>query len=167
MKQFSIFTDGSCYYQIRRGGYGIYIVEGCISDIYFSDPKESYQFRCGYDNTTISRMELRAIIEAVRWISDRKESCSAIIYSDSEYIVNALKNGSLLRWKNEGWTCKNRDLWIELDNLLKEIRHIPLKIKHTRGHRKDLDNPIAFGNAVADDLANYKTQKQYIKDIIK
>ena len=75
-----IFTDGSCYWKIRKGGIGVYIQ---------CDGKE-YFISKGYSNTTISRCELRAFLSALEAVN-KSEPSNVTIWSDSEYVVNGTK----------------------------------------------------------------------------
>ena len=57
-----IYTDGSAHYKDKMGGLGVYIKFGTGSNI-----KEKIISK-GYSNTTNNRMELRAVIEAMKAI---------------------------------------------------------------------------------------------------
>ena len=64
--------------------------------------------------------ELTAVLEGLKAL---KEPCAVELFSDSQYIVNALNNGWLRDWKRRGWKrrdgeLKNPELWQELDGLL-------------------------------------------------
>lgn len=42
-----------------------------------------------------------------------------IIYSDSQYVVNSINNGSAVKWfKERDYTKKNLDIWVEILDLL-------------------------------------------------
>ena len=66
-------------------------------------------------------MELTA---AIKGLSALKEACEVTLYSDSQYLVNAINKGWLAGWKSRGWRkadkseVLNPDLWRELDALL-------------------------------------------------
>ena len=74
-------------------------------------------------NTTNNRMELTAVIVA---LSSLKQPCNVELYSDSAYVVNAIKQGWLENWKNNGWIgsdkkqVKNIELWQSLDLLMQK-----------------------------------------------
>lgn len=127
-----IYTDGACRGNPGPGGWGAIILL-----------KEKRQEISGNEEyTTNNRMELKAVIEAIKHIKHLK--CKTIeIYSDSAYVVNAVKNGWLKRWKWNGWKTrademvKNQDLWKEMDKLLSEHRINIVKIK---GHSGDKHN---------------------------
>jgi ribonuclease HI len=77
-------------------------------------PKRSYGVE---KETTNQRMELRAAIEGLQHLQDPTR---VRLYSDSAYILNAMNEGWLARWEQNGWKTakkkpvKNADLWREL-----------------------------------------------------
>ena len=97
--------------------------------------------------TTNNRMELRAVIEAVRAL---KAACSIKIHTDSAYVCNAFHQGWLNNWKANGWKTsskrdvENQDLWRELQDALSAHSYAFVKVK---GHS---DNPL---NNRCDELA--------------
>ena len=107
----TIYTDGACSGNPGAGGWGaILMCDG---------KKKEYS---GFDpETTNNKMELTAVIVA---LSKLKKPCDVELYSDSAYVVNALNQGWLENWKNNGWRgadkkpVKNIDLWEKLDELL-------------------------------------------------
>lgn len=146
----TVFTDGSCYWKIRKGGVGVYIV---------SSDKE-YFYQKGYSETTISRCELRAFLTALELL-DNKKHILATVYSDSQYVVNNTLN-NLREWFLNDWKgCENADLWKKVKKQLDNRRNLRIKLKWIKGHSKDLTNPINYGNAVADMLADYKQFEEY------
>jgi len=65
-------------------------------------------------------MELFGAISALKAL---KEPCEVELYTDSQYIVNAINKGWLESWKAKNWKrkggeLKNIDLWQELDGLI-------------------------------------------------
>jgi len=79
MQLIIIYTDGSCNYNPGSGGYGFILK-------YKNYRKEIFQ---SFKKTTNNRMELLAIIIALESLNNVKNKI--IIYSDSKYIVNAIK----------------------------------------------------------------------------
>jgi ribonuclease HI len=74
----------------------------------------------GERETTNNRMELTGVISALEIL---KRPCEVALYTDSQYIVNAINNGWLRSWKQKGWRrkdgeLKNPELWQRLDELL-------------------------------------------------
>lgn len=85
MKQVEIFTDGACSGNPGPGGWGAVLR-------YNGHEKE---ISGGEANTTNNRMELSAVINALALL---KEPCKVTLYSDSQYVCNALKLG----WAKSG-----------------------------------------------------------------
>lgn len=157
-KEITIFTDGSCYAKDpeKRGGFGVYIQW---------EDKE-FTIQKGYKNTTISRMELRAILYALRAVKV-DQVVTVYLYSDSEYSVKMIQE-KIFDWKNNllEFQFENFDL---LDAIFKEIqkhRLMRLKLKWIPGHQKDYENPLTQGNFIADQLASYKQFKEYEIDLV-
>lgn len=149
-----IFTDGSCNSKSRYGGYGVFVSNGEDEDF----------ISIGYSNTTISRMEMRAILHAIRYIKEHKIPKSTI-YSDSQFCVNSLTKGWVQKWVIANWVgTKNSDIWKQIYEELLTLNGCNISIIHTRGHQKDLTDFIVYGNNVADILADYKNFDKYIID---
>ena len=101
-----IYTDGSCLGNPGNGGWGAVIL---------MDEKE-YKISGGEKDTTNNRMEMKALIEALKWLYKRpgltKEKINEIgvtVYSDSNLLIQTLSQG----WKRKA----NLDLWAEIDKL--------------------------------------------------
>lgn len=110
MKSVTIYTDGACSGNPGPGGWGAILKYGDIEREMSGGEKE----------TTNNRMELMGVIKALEAL---KEPCKAELYTDSQYIVNAINKGWLKGWKAKGWKrkdgeLKNPDLWQRLDKLL-------------------------------------------------
>ncbi len=130
MKIVDIYTDGACSGNPGEGGYGIVM-------LYNGNRKEVNK---GFKMTTNNRMELLAVIDALSLL---KEPCKVRLYSDSKYVVSAIKEGWLIGWIAKNWKnskkepVKNVDLWKEL---------IPLIEKHevefiwVKGHADNVEN---------------------------
>ena len=136
-KLVTIYTDGACSGNPGPGGWGAILM-------YREQKKEL----SGYEpDTTNNRMELRAVIEAVRAL---KASCEISIHTDSAYVCNAFHQNWLNNWQANGWKTsskrdvENQDLWRELLNVLAIHQHQFVKVK---GHS---DNPY---NNRCDELA--------------
>ena len=111
MKKVDIYTDGACSGNPGRGGWAAILVYGAReAELSGFEPQ-----------TTNNRMELTA---AIKGLSALKEACEVTLYSDSQYLVNAINKGWLAGWKSRGWRkadkseVLNPDLWRELDALL-------------------------------------------------
>src|SRR6476646_5666494 len=81
-----MYTDGAARGNPGPGGYGVILMSG-------THRKELSQ---GYKLTTNNRMELRAVIAGLRAL--KKKGMQVTIYSDSQYIVKAIKEGWLNKW---------------------------------------------------------------------
>ena len=105
-----IYTDGACSGNPGPGGWGVFIENsGNVTELSGRD-----------ENTTNNRMELKAVIEALKFFTiDSKLT----IYTDSKYVMDGASRW-IINWKKNNWKTaqkkdvKNKDLWIELDNLL-------------------------------------------------
>ena len=129
-----IYTDGACRGNPGPGGWGAIIL--------FSDKRKEISGCEEY--TTNNRMELKAVIEAIKRVTrklDNTQFKCIEVYSDSAYVVNAVKQGWLKRWKWNGWktrnddAVKNKDLWQELDEMLGQHKINLVKIKGHSGHK--------------------------------
>jgi ribonuclease HI len=90
----------------------------------------------GFRLTTNNRMELMAVIAGLEAI--KKEGIPITIYSDSEYVVNAVEKGWIWNWEKQNFKKKaNPDLWqryIELHHKFKP------KFIWIRGHNGHPEN---------------------------
>ena len=125
-----IFTDGACSGNPGPGGYGILLRYG----------KKEKEISGYCPNTTNNRMEIMAAIVALESL---KEKCSVRIFSDSQYLVNAMTKGWVQRWKANGWMRNrkekaiNPDLWERLLTLCD--RH-EVEFNWIRGHEGHEEN---------------------------
>lgn len=117
----TIYTDGSSRGNPGPGGYGAVLMYG-------DKRKELSQ---GYRRTTNNRMELMGVIAALEAL--KKTGLDITIYTDSQYIVKAVKEGWLNKWlaTNFAKGKKNKDLWVKFYNLYKEHR---IKFVWVKGH---------------------------------
>ena len=110
MKTVNIYTDGACRGNPGIGGWGVLIEFGDTRKEYFG----------GELNTTNNQMELKAAIEGLKAL---KEPCNVNLTTDSKYVMQGITTW-IANWKKNNWksssnkNVKNKDLWIELDNLL-------------------------------------------------
>ncbi len=106
------------------------------------------EIKKAFKNTTNNIMELSAVVEALSLL---KEPCNVELYSDSAYVINAINQKWLHNWKKNNWKTaskskvKNKELWQNLDELLKKHSVKFIKVK---GHS---DNEY---NNRCDELAN-------------
>jgi ribonuclease HI len=106
----TIYADGGANPNPGRGGYGVVL-------LYQGHRKE---LSGGYQWTTNNRME---ILAAIRGLEALKQPCHVTLHSDSRYLVNAMTQGWVQRWRRNGWMrnadeeAKNPDLWEQLYQL--------------------------------------------------
>lgn len=138
MQNISIYTDGSCLGNPGFGGYGAIII----------DHEKEIILRGGEQKTTNNRMELRAIIESLRWVRSHCTGIQVHIFSDSNLYIQSIAKG----WKRK----KNLDLWEEFDEALRATRQKKNEIKWTwvKAHAHNLYN------IKADKVAFAESQKQ-------
>ena len=110
MKQVTIYTDGACSGNPGPGGWGAILKYGA----------HEKELSGGEPSTTNNRMELLGAITALQSLH---EPCQVSLYTDSQYLANAINLGWLRGWKQKGWRrkdgeLKNADLWQTLDGLL-------------------------------------------------
>ena len=96
----NIYTDGACSGNPGPGGYGV-ILE-------FKGHKK--ELSEGYRETTNNRMELLAVIVGLEAL--KQDDLEVTIYSDSQYVVDAVQKGWVWNWiKTSFKGKKNADLW--------------------------------------------------------
>ncbi len=125
MEHIKLYTDGSSRGNPGNGGYGAILLWG-------NHVKELSQ---GYKHTTNNRMELMGVIAGLEAI--KKMEVPVIVYSDSQYIVNAVEKGWLKNWIKTDFKGgkKNPDLWKRYHALAKNFS---IKFVWVKGHA---DNP--------------------------
>lgn len=141
MKQVTIYTDGACSGNPGPGGWGAILKYG---------DKEK-ELSGGAPETTNNRMELMSVIAALEAL---KEPCRVELYSDSQYVVNAVNEGWLTAWQKRGWKrkdgeVKNIDLWITLVPLLETHE---VSFNWVKGHAENEFNNRCDALAVAERL---------------
>lgn len=124
-----IFTDGACSGNPGPGGWGALLRIG--------DKEKELS---GYDPaTTNNRMELMAVIEALRAL---KRPVAARVHTDSQYVQKGISEW-IHGWKRRGWKTadrqpvKNADLWQALDALA--VGH-QIEWLWVRGHAGHVEN---------------------------
>jgi ribonuclease HI len=137
MKKIDIYTDGACRGNPGPGGWGALL-------IYKDADKAIYG---GETDTTNNRMEMTAIIEALKIV---KMDCNITLYTDSKYVMDGITKW-LPNWKKKGWITsnkkpvKNKDLWQILEESISKHN---IEWQWVKGHAG------IPGNEKADELAN-------------
>lgn len=111
-----LYTDGSCSAKDRIGGWAWLALD--IGDI----PLSGYGYE---DDTTISRMELKAAINGLAELGRRYGPRDVKVFSDSQYVVKGITDRT--RKRN-----LNQDLWVLLDEVTDA--HTSVEYQHVRGH---------------------------------
>jgi ribonuclease HI len=142
MKHVTIYTDGACSGNPGPGGWGAVLIYG----------DKQKELSGGDPQTTNNRMELLGVITALQAL---KEPCRVDLYTDSQYVVNAVNEGWLTSWQKRNWRrkdgdVKNIDLWITLVPLLETHE---VTFHWVKGHA---ENPY---NNRCDQLAVAERQK--------
>jgi ribonuclease HI len=134
MEHISLYTDGSSRGNPGPGGFGAILIWG----------KHRKEISQGFRRTTNNRMELLAVIEGLEIIKNRE--IPVVVYSDSQYVVNAVEKGWLTTWikTNFKGDKKNPDLWKRYYKLSKEFN---VRFVWVKGHA---NNPM---NNRCDELA--------------
>ncbi len=125
MKEIEIYTDGACSGNPGPGGWGAVLFhQDKIKEISGGEP-----------DTTNQRMELKAVIEALKAL--KVKGWQVTVYSDSAYFINAVQQDWLGRWQQNGWKnsrkepVANQDLWLELIRMMKLNQ---VKVEKVKGH---------------------------------
>ena len=129
----TIYTDGACSGNPGVGGWGAVILGYNKEDIFLNG---------GNDYTTNNRMELTATIMALKYFEDKK---TITLITDSKYVKDGIQLW-IENWKKNGWKTaskkpvKNKELWIELDNLISMHQ---IKWEWVKGHSGNKHNEKA------------------------
>lgn len=130
MKHVDIFTDGACKRNPGPGGWAAILRFG----------EHEKEISGGDINTTNNRMEITAVIMALKLL---KEPCEITLYSDSQYVCNAIKLGWARKWKANNWMrnskdpALNSDLW---EMILQEISKHKVTTIWVKGHAGHPEN---------------------------
>lgn len=129
-----IYTDGASRGNPGPGGFGAILIWG--------DKRK--EISKGFRLTTNNRMELMAVIEALRSLT--KKNIPLTIYTDSKYVVDSIEKKWLDNWIKTDFKGgkKNKDLWTAFYSLSK---HYQIRMQWVKGHS---DNPF---NNRCDELA--------------
>jgi len=131
-----VFTDGACSGNPGPGGWAWAVAPGgtpCGSG--------------GEESTTNQRMELTAVLEALRALGNSDVE----IVSDSTYVVNCFRDGWWRNWRRNGWRNSQRkpvanvDLWEPLIDL---VESGSVSFTWVKGHSGDPMNDLVDRLAV-------------------
>lgn len=131
-----VYTDGACSGNPGPGGWAWAVAKGPCA----SGPAS---------HTTNQRMEVQAVLEALRALPGSVE-----VVSDSTYVVNCFRDRWWEGWLKRGWLnsqkkpVANRDLWEPLIALVRE-RGSEVSFRWVKGHSGDVMNDLVDRLAVA------------------
>ena len=126
-KQLIIYTDGAARGNPGPGGYGAILMWG----------DKQKELSAGYRLTTNNRMELMAVIAALKSLT--KQNLSVSIFTDSQYVLNSVEKKWLDGWIKTDFKGgkKNKDLWLEYYHL---SRNYTIKFIWVKGHAENKYN---------------------------
>ena len=139
LQSVTIYTDGACLGNPGPGGYGVVLLH----------QEGRNELSEGFRLTTNNRMEMMAAIAGLETL---EKPFSVTVYSDSQYVVDAITKGWAKKWQANGWKrnakemAKNPDLWERLLNLCKKHE---VKFLWVRGHSGNTENENCDRLAVA------------------
>ena len=131
-----VYTDGACSGNPGPGGWAWATV-----------PDGAVRGAGGEAHTTNQRMEIRAVLEALRSLDG-----PLVIVSDSTYVVNCFRDRWWVRWQANGWRnakkepVANTDLWKPLIEIYQQRRP---EFRWVKGHSGDPMNDLVDRLAVA------------------
>lgn len=139
MKEIVLYTDGSCSKNPGPGGWGAIL----------QYKQHKLELSGGAVSTTNNQMELTGVIEGLKALT---EPCKVELYTDSQYIVNAINKGWLRNWQKNGWKKSdkspvlNKELWLEIIELFN--KH-DVTVHWVKGHAENEYNNRCDQLAVA------------------
>jgi ribonuclease HI len=138
-KNITIYTDGACLGNPGPGGYGVVL-------LYQGHRKE---LSGGFRLTTNNRMEILAGVVALEAL---REKCRVTLYSDSQYVVNAIEKGWAARWRANQWRRNKKDMALNPDlweRLMQCAEKHEIVFRWVRGHAGHPENERCDQLAVA------------------
>jgi len=138
------FSDGACRGNPGPGAWGSMIQDSSGKVIFEGSGVER--------PSTNNRMEMTGALRCLEFLKEKGFiEDRVIVISDSKYVVDGM-NQWVLGWKKRGWkkadkkTPENVDLWMALDKLRLEFKHVGFSwVKGHAGHPQ---------NERCDQLAN-------------
>lgn len=135
----AVYTDGACLGNPGPGGWAWAMApDGRVSDS-GAEPA-----------TTNQRMELRAVLEALR-----SNDGAVDVFSDSKYVVDCFHDQWWVGWLKRGWKnarrepIANRDLWEPLIELVRQRGEGTIAFTWVKGHAGDPMNELVDELAVS------------------
>ncbi|HAQ02292.1 ribonuclease HI [Candidatus Nomurabacteria bacterium RIFOXYC2_FULL_36_8] len=154
-KTLEIYTDGSSLGNPGPGGWGVVIINNEELIINNEKPNTKNQtpktniveLGGGDKNTTNNRMELQAVIEALKYINKNYKENEVTINADSAYVLGGVTTW-IHGWEKNGWKTANKkpvlnqELWKELISLVREFKG-KINWQKVKGHSGHIYNDKA------------------------
>ena len=127
-----IYCDGACSGNPGPGGWGSIVICG----------RRVTELGAADSATTNNRMEMHAVLAALEFsLREYKNITEINVLTDSVYVIRGITQW-IFGWKKRNWKnaeneeVSNRDIWIELDKVVGEIKKNQIKIKWSfvKGH---------------------------------
>ena len=137
----TVYTDGACSGNPGPGGWAWAVAPG-------GKPSGAG----GESQTTNQRMELTAVLEALRALGVGSEAGPIEVVSDSTYVVNCFRDRWWEKWQRNGWKnskkqpVANADLW---EPLVELVQSGDVRFRWVKGHSGDPMNDLVDALAVA------------------
>jgi ribonuclease HI len=126
MSEIIVYTDGAALGNPGPGGYGVVMMYG----------QHRKELSEGFRYTTNNRMELLAVIMALRHIKNKE--LSVLVNTDSKYVCDAISKRWLQGWVKKNWkNVKNTDLWKEY---IQVSQGFNVKFNWVKGHAGIVEN---------------------------
>lgn len=131
-----VYCDGASSGKSNKpGGWGVVLLSGdqVLTKASGNDP-----------STTNNRMELQAAISGIELVSKNYPDHDVVVYSDSAYVIDSMKNDRPWSWGSSNWKTstgsdvKNKDLWLKMMSVLK--RGTNVEWRHVKGHSGNVHN---------------------------
>ena len=139
-----VYTDGSLKKigKTTFGGWAFVVIR---------DGQEIFKTGHSELNTTNQRMELTAVVEALKYMQEhRHPNEKVVIYSDSAYLVNCYLQDWYINWERNGWRnaqhkdVANRDLWEQIIPFFDNFWYYFIKVQgHAGNYRNEQCDEIA------------------------
>ena len=140
-KKIEIYTDGSSLGNPGPGGWGTVVV---------INEKIEHELGGYHKDTTNNRMEMQAVIEALKYIISKEnptEKMEVVIHADSAYVLGGV-TAWVANWEKNGWVTSNKkpvmnkELWQELISFVRIFKG-ELFWKKVKGHSGHIYNDRA------------------------
>jgi ribonuclease HI len=140
-----IYTDGATAVNPGPSGWAYVILMDAKSD----------KIICaagGLPHSTSNRMELTAVLNALKYADEIEYRGPIQIYTDSQYVSRAFNEGWLERWIEQNFkNIKNKDLWLQLYRYFCKLE---VMITWVKGHTGIFYNELA--NKLAQEAKMYQ-----------